>query len=343
MQVTHSEAKQLAVDAISVGLVPFMKGSPAIGKSSIGHELAKDFNLKIIDLRLSQCDPTDLLGFPRVNAEGRGSYAPMETFPIEGQDLPKDAQGNQMNGWLLFLDEMNSASREVQAASYKLVLDRMVGTKNLHKKVAILAAGNKETDGAIVEPMSTALQSRLVHMELVINTTEWLDWAAHNQFDPTITSFIGWKEEMLYSFRPDHTDDTYASPRTWEFANRFLKGKSTSDPLMMKKLAGTLSEGVAREFIGYSKVMNNLPTLTQIMADPLGMNIPTDLSTTWALSGMLASKMDDKNAAVLMQCLQRLPIELQVFGLRDAIRRTPTLKKHNAIVQWVVKNGQELF
>lgn len=41
-------------------LVPFMKGSPGIGKSDIYKQIAKRFKLKLIDIRLSQCDPTDL-------------------------------------------------------------------------------------------------------------------------------------------------------------------------------------------------------------------------------------------------------------------------------------------
>ena len=41
-------------------LVPMMTGSPALGKSAIVAQIAKKYGLKMIDLRLSQCDPTDL-------------------------------------------------------------------------------------------------------------------------------------------------------------------------------------------------------------------------------------------------------------------------------------------
>ena len=49
------------------------------------------------------------------------------------------------------MDEFNSALPSVQAACYKLVLDRMVGQHHLHKKCFIVACGNKETDNAIVD------------------------------------------------------------------------------------------------------------------------------------------------------------------------------------------------
>jgi adenylate kinase family enzyme len=35
-------------------------GSPGVGKSDIANGIADDFNLQLIDLRLSQCDQTDL-------------------------------------------------------------------------------------------------------------------------------------------------------------------------------------------------------------------------------------------------------------------------------------------
>lgn len=207
MQVKISQAISTIIKAIKAHLVPMLQGSPGTGKSQIVHQIAADYGLKVIDLRLSQCDPVDLLGMPSV-IDNRGGYFPMNTFPIEGDPIPKG-----YNGWLLFLDEMNSAPPAVQAASYKLVLDRMVGAYHLHKNVVIVCAGNLDTDNAIVQPMSTALQSRMVHLELVCDPKEWCDWAAAEKVDYRITSYINFKPGNLYTFRPDHTDKTYACPR----------------------------------------------------------------------------------------------------------------------------------
>ena len=106
-----SQLKQAVIQLFEVKLVPFIQGSPGLGKSGIIHEIAKEYNLKVIDLRLSQCDPTDLAGFPSV-VDGRSRYLPMEHFPLASDPKPKG-----MNGWILFLDEMNSASPAVQAAA----------------------------------------------------------------------------------------------------------------------------------------------------------------------------------------------------------------------------------
>ena len=54
------EMKEAMVDVLAAGLVPMVLGSPGIGKSDIIRAIAKQHKLKVIDMRLAQCDPTDI-------------------------------------------------------------------------------------------------------------------------------------------------------------------------------------------------------------------------------------------------------------------------------------------
>ena len=307
------------------------------GKSHIAYSVAKTYSLKVIDLRLAQCDPCDLLGFPTVIGNKSG-YLPMETFPMEGDTIP-----GGYSGWLLFLDEFNSAAPAVQAAAYKLILDRMVGKYNLHDNVAIICAGNLVTDGAIVNEMSTALQSRLIHFELEVSTEEWCNWAIKNDISHYITDYIKFKPNNLYSFKPDHTDSTYAAPRTWEFANRILKDSSLTDTELLPLLSGTLSEGIAREFITFTKIYKELPTIISIQASPLTVEIPKEPSILFALTGSLAHNITTHNVENLMIYISRLPKEFQVVTLRETIRRKPEMLNNASIQKWVEESAIDLF
>lgn len=60
LKITPKKAPTLLLDALHAGLVPMLHGSPGIGKSDIARMVAKHMNLKLIDIRLGQCDPTDL-------------------------------------------------------------------------------------------------------------------------------------------------------------------------------------------------------------------------------------------------------------------------------------------
>lgn len=347
MKVKVSQATRMITACIKAGLVAMLAGSPGIGKSHIAYQIAKKYNLKVIDVRLSQADPTDLLGFPSIQGKKAG-YVPMETFPIEGDKLPVDLNEkgeiiHTYDGWLLFLDEFTSAAIAVQAAAYKIVLDRMVGVHKLHKNVAIMCAGNLETDGAIVNPMSTALQSRLVHMELIVDVQEWTDWAAESKLNHRINDFINFKPGNLYTFKPDHTDNTYACPRTWEFADRILKATPDDSPDLIPLLAGTISEGVAHEFVTFTKIYKELPKISDIIKTPEDIRVPDEPSILFALTGSMSHHASSDNMTPLMKYIDRIPTEFQVVCLRDTIRRNKGMLAHAALRNWVAKNGDKLY
>ena len=337
MKVNTSQATSCITKFLQAKLAVLLTGSPGIGKSQIMHKIAEDFNLKVIDLRLSQCDPTDLSGFPNI-VGNKATYVPMATFPLESDPLPVG-----YSGWMLFLDEITSASPAIQAASYKIVLDRMVGQTPLHKNVAIVCAGNLETDNAVVNPMSTALQSRLVHLELEVNAKTWLDWAVSSGIDHRITSYINFKPGNLYTFQPDHTDHTYGCPRTWEFSNRLLAVVDETSPDFLPMLAGTISEGLAQEFVGFCKIYKDLPKLEQIINAPESIKVPAEPSILFALTGSLSHNATMDNFSQLMKFISRLPIEFQVICLRETIRRNKAMTAHEAVQKWIAKSAADLF
>ena len=51
-------------------------------------------------------------GLPHFTKDGKAEFMPFNIFPLENTPLPKDK-----DGWLLFLDEFNSATKMVQAAA----------------------------------------------------------------------------------------------------------------------------------------------------------------------------------------------------------------------------------
>lgn len=337
MQVKISQAERIIIGAIKSRVVPMLKGSPGCGKSQLIHQIAEQFNLELIDIRLSQCDPTDLAGFPTIEG-GKADYAPMKHFPIAGDVLPKGK-----NGWLLFLDEANSATQAIQAAAYKLVLDRMVGSHKLHQNCAIVLAGNLDTDNAITHELSTAMQSRIMHLELTVDYEEWLAWAEKHGINHRITSFIKFKPGSIYTFNPDHTDSTYACPRTWEFADRLLKVIEPESPDAIAALAGVLSEGVAREFLVFSRLYKDLVTLPEILAAPDLVKVPQEPGVLYALTGSLAQHMTPDNTAKLVAFIRRIPMEFQVVCLREVRRRNPDIIRHPAIIGWAEATSMELF
>lgn len=331
MNTTLKQVAPLIPKLWKAGIVPFLHSSPAQGKSSLSKQLAEQFKLKVIDLRLTELDSTDLSGLPYFN-NGKAEFMPFNTFPLQDTPVPEGYEG-----WLIILDEFNSANQAVMAAAYKLVLDRMVGQHTLHDKVAMIACGNLESDNAIVNPMSTALISRFAHFNIDINVDDWLEWASKAGIDYRITSYINFKKSNLYTFKPDATEP-YASPRTWQMVSKVIKDSDEVSTLLVSSLIG---DGVANEFVQYTKLYHKLPTIKDILDNPKGIEIPNDLATTWAVMSMVTHSITVDNQAKLTVFLRRLSSELQYCALREIKYRNPAVL--SKVLDWIKELAHEVM
>lgn len=343
---TPKKIRKDIIRCIKSGLVPYVRSSPGMGKSSIIRAIAAEFGLMVIDLRLSQCTPEDLQGLPRfreiLDEKGNhvrtiAEFVPFSMFPIESTPLPKG-----FNGWLLLLDELSSAGKAIQAASYKLVLDKMVGNDKLHPNVAIVCAGNLDTDRAVTNPMSTAMQSRLVTLLMKLDTQEFLKEVAYpNGWDNRITAYLNYKPSQLHDFRPDHNEHTFCSPRTWEFMNKLITGEQIEDedaPLY----GGTITSGVAADFIQFTKVYDRLPKLNDILNDPNGIMLPSDNPSKWAAASYAAEHAEPKNLDGLNSYLERFPGEFRIMFYRMIMIQKPTLRTEPAFRKALVELSRYL-
>ena len=340
IEINLAAAEPLIKHVISSGLVPMIHGSPAIGKSDIVRKIAHDGNLELIDVRLSTYDPTDMNGLPFFNREsGKAEYSPMETFPLATDKLPEGKKG-----WLIFLDELPSASHAVQAAAFKLILDRMVGCNKLHPRAFMVAAGNTEDDGAIVNALPTPLQSRLINFKVVAEFKSWLKWALQNNLDYRIAAYLQFDTESFHAFDANHDDMTFASPRTWMFLSKMLGGKYPVTTETLPLIAGTVSEAVGRKFVAFVKQYESLTTMEQIVKNPQGAKMPGDNpSVIYAIAGMIGGQTTKENLTPVMEYIERMPMEFQVVTLRNVFGRNPELGNEAVVNTWITKYGSELF
>lgn len=348
-EITLQQAKPLIIDCIKAGLVAMLRGSPGLGKSALTHAVGAQLNLKVIDVRMAGCDPTDINGFPDLDRElGYARYFPLETFPLDDWQLPiNEATGKPYDGWLIFLDEFNSAPPAVQAASYKLVLDRMVGLRKLHPKAAVMAAGNLDSDGAITHEMSTALINRVVNLQIKVDLNTWMEWADEAGISTLITSFLKFRPGHFYTFNPSEPNQPFASPRTWEFVSKLMKiWEAEGQPVKAKTplLVGTLSGGVATEFKAFALNRANLPAKEDIINNPDTAVMPSDLGPMWAMTGALADWADGDNLGAILKYVDRMEMaDFQVTTIRSINARHPDLRSHDALKEWMKANMHRLL
>ena len=336
------QAREFIIDCIEADVMPFLQSSPGMGKSSIIRSIANEANLRTIDHRLSTSAPEDLSGLPEFYTDDDGNrrsrFVPFDTFPIEGTRVPEGR-----NGWMLFFDEFNSATKSVQAAAYKIVLDKMVNQTPLHDRVFMVAAGNLATDRAIVNSLSTAMQSRVVHLEMELIFEHWFeDVALAEDWDHRIRAFLSFMPKKLMDFRPDHNNKTFNCPRTWGFLNKLIKGKKFSVTQDSKGndvyeidgktplYTGVITPGTAVEFVQFTKIFTQLPSLKAILADPENLPIPHDTNLRFAIVTFLTDHVTLENFEEISKYLKRFTTEFRVLFFRSLMVQKPTLREHPA-------------
>ena len=334
----------LALDTFLDANQPVMIwGSPGIGKSDVVRQKAKQRNEDLIDMRLSQLESVDLRGVPSIDRDtGRTVWNPPAELPSTGKGI-------------LFLDEINSAPQSTTAAAYQLILDRRLGSYEVPEGWKIVAAGNRITDRAIVNPMPTPLKNRFAHLVYEVHNDDWLDWAIKSGIETEIISFIRFRPLMLNEFEARNNSheeiervkrlkdaNSFATPRSWFFLSRSL-AQGISKEVEYDVINSMVGEQAAAEFMGFLRYYRDLPNLDLVLMNPTQAKVPTEPATLIALATGLATKATKDNMERVVKYALRMPSEYQVLLMKDAILRDEELADTKAFVSWSLDNSDVLF
>jgi len=252
--VTQSELSDLLLN-ISLIRPVFIWGAPGIGKSALVQKFADDVGLECVSLLGSQLAPEDIIGIPQIKGE-TSQFMP-----------PKMIARNEP--YVLFLDELNACSQEVQKAFYSLIHEKRIGEYHLPEGSVVIGAGNRSQDGAIVKTMSTALINRMFHVQLVADPKQWLSWAYENSLHPWVIDYITERPDHLFS-EPPKTEEPYSTPRSWHMLSDALKeygaGEKDVPEKILRVLAyGSVSSSHAGMFLAFVKQLGNKNLLNEII------------------------------------------------------------------------------
>jgi MoxR-like ATPase len=230
-------------------------GPPGVGKSQIIAGIARRHGARLVDIRLSQMEPTDLRGIPFKTSDDRVKWSVPEMLP--DRDSPEPG--------ILFLDEINAAPPSVSAAAYQLILDRRLGEYEMPKNWAIFAAGNRQGDRGVTYAMPAPLANRFTHYHVEPNLDDWIGWALENGIDERIMGFLRFRPDLLFRYDPAHNPEAFPSPRSWEYADRALKKFASRPHLLTDTLQACVGDDVGVELKAYIDNMENLPDIDAIL------------------------------------------------------------------------------
>jgi hypothetical protein len=243
-------------------------GPPGVGKSQMVAQVAERHGMPVIDVRLSQMEPSDLRGIP-FRVDGRVEWAVPSMLPDAARHGP---QG------ILFLHEITSVPPSVSAAAYQLILDRKLGAYSVPPGWAIFAAGNRQGDRGVTYTMPAPLANRFSHFEVDINLDDWVAWAYAHDMDDRLIAFLRFRPELLFEFDPAHNPVAFPSPRSWEFAHRALQKFGDVPELLTGALQACVGPAAGIELSAFVENLDKLPDIDAIVrGEKVGVPKETDL------------------------------------------------------------------
>jgi MoxR-like ATPase len=238
----------------------FIWGQPGIGKSDCVNQFAESVGMDCVSLLGSQLAPEDLMGVPQIVDQVTRFFPP--------------ALIARENPYILFCDELNGATHDIQKAFYSLIHEHRIGEYHLPEGSIVIGAGNRSQDSAIVRPMSSALINRMIHVTLRADYRAWITWAQGQDIHPLVLSYLQTHPDHLVS-PPAKNEAPFSSPRAWHMLSDALKAYAADPealtPALIKVLAyGTITHSHATGFAALAKIDDHRFVLNRILKGETG-------------------------------------------------------------------------
>jgi MoxR-like ATPase len=302
-------------------------GAPGIGKSDIVRWIAKVLGWKLIEFRANLREPVDCRGIPVADLVAG------VTKWLVPDELPRADRDGEFG--ILFLDELNTASPQMQAALFQLVLERRLGDYVLPDGWTIIAAGNRVGDRAAAQRMPTALRNRFAHIYVVPDVDAWVNWANSNNVAPEMVAFVRLRRELIHRM-PVGDANAFPTPRSLTKAAEFV---DAPEDVRRDLIAAHVGDDVASEIDGFLRLYKSLGSLEDILANPDTAKVPVEPSQKYAVATGLARLATRANFSKIMVYANRLDGEGQVLLIHDATMREPKLKETAGYSAWAVNNA----
>ena len=280
MSATNAHIKTATLIALMKRMRPgrsmLIRGNHGIGKSDIVRQVARFFDAHLLDFRLGQRTPGDIIGMPDPDKElGTTRFLP-----------PAELKRACTERCVLFFDELNRAVDEVLQAVFQICLDRRLpdGTP-LHPETRVYAAINM---AAIynVGRLDPALLDRFAVFDLLGDVQDWLKWARRptdhaeggGGIADVICDFVAAHPDMLFPATKCEPESVQPTPRSWAFTNDDLVAAGVmdvpKDPLFYAICVANLGVEVASPFVRFAESIDNRisgqDVLNSYSSDPTG-------------------------------------------------------------------------
>lgn len=312
---------------------------PGLGKSQVvdqtGEAIRQALSLDRFMVKpffLSTVEAPDVRGFGLPNLEeGTMTFTKAPWMPKEGDPT---------HG-IIFLDEFRQSAHDVQKPSAELLNNGQVGDSKLPITWMVVAASNRESDRSGVQRSMAFIENRRIELKIEPHLDSWVEWA-ENQGNIHWAAIAFAKAHTGLVFRDSVPDEPgpFCTPRSFCKVSHLI-GDYFDDSQFIELASGAIGEGTAAQFVAFMRVVEQLPDFEEIVANPTKARMPDRErpDAQYAVTQMIAHRVEPNTASAAFNYLKRMPEEFQVSGIRAAMRRAgPTLVQSPDFASWLRDN-----
>jgi len=258
---------------------------------------------------------------------------------------------------ILMIDEYGKANPAVKNALLRLMLERKIGSYELHPDSIIFATTNLGAEG-VGDLLPPHARNRItVITARKPSNMEWIEWGINNGVDHTLLGwckdnpqlFLGFEDikdpdENPYIYHPKAQRAAFVTPRSLEAASDILKERAHfDDQTTTAALMGTIGDRAAMDLMAFVKLADQLPSLESIKKDPMNARVPASAAAVCMVVYRTLASLERDWLDAWMDYMQRLDKEAQ--GMFANGVRAPKYSKQAMVMtnkkftQWAMNNN----
>jgi hypothetical protein len=246
---------------MQAGIPCVLVGLPGIGKTATVRAIAQQMNLFCRTLTASNSDPTDFGGIPFSSSFTLKTGETIATFRLAAPQWAVELA--ELGRGVLFLDELNTVPKNVEAVLMRVLLDKVVGELQLPSNIILVGAINPPEIATNGSEFSAGTSNRLCFVDWTSNAERWVEGMQNGwkmdlppllpeywrdklpEAIANVTSYIQAKQHHLVAFPKEESkrSQPWPSERTWHFATTLMAAcRSIYEPF--SEVEATVISGV---------------------------------------------------------------------------------------------------
>ena len=324
-------------------------GPPGCAKSAVVKKTAEEIRMNLIHVHACTSDPCDVKGYPTtvdspITGEKEADFLPFgDMREMMYADKPT----------IVFLDDFGTAAVSVQVGYMQIIQERRLNSYKISDHIRFVLATNRASDKAGAnQGIIETIKGRAAIVAVEPDVDGWCRYvskygvadyhdAPMDACPPLLLAFARFmdsKKDNLFNFTPSKiVDEQSCTPRNLSRLGRYMnkyEKEGLGEEENLYGLGRTGSFGIigavqGQRLCAFAKTVSKLPSLKEIVSDPLGTPVPVEPNQLFALNGWLIGKADLKNFDEISQYVVRWSPEFRALFVNDISMMREELLSHD--------------